>query len=67
MSLDLPSILIGLFFGMVGFMAWRHGRRVQSARHMLLGAALIGFGYVVPSPWWAAAIGLVLTGLLFWP
>jgi hypothetical protein len=67
MNFSLSTILIGLFFGVVGFSAWRYGRQKQSARHMLLAVGLMGFGYFVPNPWLAFLIGGILTGLLFWP
>ncbi len=52
---------------MVGFVAWVYGRRRQSARHMVLGAALIAYSYFVPNPWLCFSIGAVLALLLFWP
>ncbi|MBI2336131.1 MAG: hypothetical protein HYU97_05160 [Deltaproteobacteria bacterium] len=64
---DLPSILCGIFFSMVGLYAWRYGRQQQSGRHMLLGVALLAFGYFIPNVWLALAIGTLLTTFLFWP
>ncbi len=64
---DLPSILIGMFFSLVGFGAWRYGRNIQSGRHMILGALLMGFGYFIPNPYTGFGIGALLTILLFWP
>ncbi len=67
LNLDAKTILFGLFFGVVGFAAWTYGRKNQSARHMWLGAALMGYSYLIPNPWLSLAMGLALTGLLFWP
>ncbi len=66
-SFSLGTIVIGIFFSIIGYAAWRYGRQQQSGRHMLLGVALMGYGYVVPSLWLNAVIGGVLTLLLFWP
>ena len=67
LHLDVKTILFGLFFGLVGFAAWMYGRKNQSARHMWLGAGLIGYSYLIPNPWISLVIGIVLTSLLFWP
>lgn len=67
LTFDTKTILFGLFFGLVGFASWTYGRKNQSARHMWLGAALIGYSYLIPNPWLSLAIGLALTVLLFWP
>ncbi len=67
MTLDLTTIFIGMFFGIIGYGAWRYGKNTQSARHMLLGVALMVFGYIVPSPEYAVLVGGILSILLFWP
>jgi hypothetical protein len=67
MTLNMPTIMIGVLFGLIGFAAWRYGRRELSGRHMILGAALMGFGYLIPNPWAACTVGILLTILLFWP
>lgn len=67
MNLELGTILLGLFFGVVGISAWRYGKQTTSARHMLLGVVLIAYPYFVPNFWIALAAGSVLTFLLFWP
>jgi hypothetical protein len=65
--MDPASLVIGLVTGCIGFAAWRYGRVRNSLRYMLLGTALIGYSWVVDDPMISAAVGLVLTGLLFWP
>ncbi len=67
MSFDPYSIIIGIAFGIVGYAAWRYGRKNQSARHMILAVMLMGYGYFVPNPWLCLAAGLALTFFLFWP
>jgi hypothetical protein len=67
MSFDLNTILVGIFFGLVGFSAWRYGKNAASGRHMLLGAGLMGYAYFVTNIWASLAIGCALTVFLFWP
>jgi len=66
-SIDYKTIFIGIFFSIVGFGAWRYGRKSQSGRHMLLGVALMFYPYFVPNPWWSLLVGSLLTIFLFWP
>lgn len=67
MSFGLSNILIGIFFGIVGVSAWRYGKLNTSERHMWLGVGLIGYSYFVSDAIASAAIGIILTILLFWP
>ena len=66
-SFDYTTIFVGIAFSIVGWGAWRYGRKIQSGRHMLLGVALMGYAYFVPNPWWSFVVGSLLTGFLFWP
>ncbi len=67
LSFDYKTILVGIFFSIVGWLAWRHGRKTQSGRHMILGVGLMAYAYFVSSFWWSLGIGSVLTVFLFWP
>lgn len=67
MSLDLGTILLGLFFGVVGFSAWRYGKQITSARHMILGVILMAYSYFVPNFWVALGLGVFFSIFLFWP
>ncbi len=67
MSFDPYAIFLAIIFSLVGYCAWRYGRKTQSGRHMILAVALMGYGYFVTNPWWSLAVGSVLTVLLFWP
>lgn len=67
MNLDIASLLMGLFFGIVGVSAWRYGKQNTSARHMFLGLILIAYSYFVPNFWVALGMGALLTFFLFWP
>ena len=66
-SIHFAPIFIGIAFSLVGWGAWRYGRRIQSGRHMILAVALMAYPYFVWNTWWSLATGSVLTGLLFWP
>ena len=67
MSFDPYNIWLSLMFSLVGFVAWRYGKNSQSGRHMVLGAALMFFGYFVSQTWMMLLVGAILTALLFWP
>lgn len=67
MSFDTSSLFCGLFFGVIGYAAWRYGRRMTSVRHLLLGLVLMVYGYFIPNVWLNVSVGAVLTLLLFWP
>ncbi len=61
------GLLVIILFSLVGFAAFRHGRRSGEARPMLLGAALMAYGYFVSNALVSFLIGSVLTALLFLP
>jgi len=66
--MDLSSLMAGIVFSGVGFVAWRVGRSRDSARLMLLGAALMGYPFVIPEgPWWTWGTGAVLTAACLLP
>jgi hypothetical protein len=67
MTLDPHAIAISIFFGFVGYAAWRYGRKTDSIRHMLLAGALMAFPYFISGFWPTALIGVVLISFLFWP
>jgi energy-coupling factor transporter transmembrane protein EcfT len=51
----------------VGFAAFRYGRKNGEPRPLLLGLALMAYGYFVTNAWVSLAIGAALTLLLFYP
>ncbi|QQR82006.1 MAG: hypothetical protein IPJ69_05905 [Deltaproteobacteria bacterium] len=63
----MGSIFIGIMFSIVGLGAWRYGKKIASARHMLLGVGLMVYGYFVPNVWLSLLVGSILTAFLFWP
>jgi hypothetical protein len=64
---SLGTILVAVFFGLVGFAAFRYGRKNSEPRPLFLGIALMAYGYFVTNAWVSLAIGAVLTLLIFFP
>ena len=65
MNLSASAIVCGLVFGAVGFSAFIYGKKMASAKHMLLGIALMGYTYLVSDPIWMVVVGVGLTAGLF--
>jgi len=61
------TIILAVLFGLVGFAAFRYGRKNSEPRPLLLGIALMAYGYFVSNAWISLAIGTVLTLALFFP
>jgi hypothetical protein len=61
------AILIAVVFSIVGFVAFRRGKRDGEPRPLFLGIALMAYGYFVSNPWISLGIGTLLTLLLFFP
>ena len=64
---SLANILIAVLFGLIGFAAFRYGRKNDEPRPLFLGIALMAYGYFVTNAWLSLGIGTVLTLLLFFP
>ena len=63
--MSIGTIFVAAIFSLVGFAAFRFGRRNDEARPMLLGAALMVYGYFISDAWVSLAVGCVLTSLIF--
>ena len=64
---SLGTILVAVLFGLVGFAAFRHGKKNGEPRPLFLGIALMAYGYFVSDAWVSLGIGTILTVLLFFP
>lgn len=67
-GLEIPSagyILGAVLFGIVGFVAWRHGRRTQLAKPKWIGVALMVYPYATPQTWLMYLVGCALCGWLY--
>jgi MFS family permease len=61
------TIVFAVVFGLVGWMAFRHGRRNHEPKPIFIGIALMAYGYFVSNAWVSLAIGSALTLALFFP
>jgi hypothetical protein len=66
-GLSPATILIAVAFSVVGYIAFRRGRRDGEPRPLFLGIALMAYGYFVSNAWVSLGIGALLTLLLFFP
>jgi hypothetical protein len=66
-GLSLATIVIAAFFGLIGFAAFRYGKKNEEPRRLFLGIALMAYGYFVSNALVSLGIGVVLTLLLFFP
>jgi hypothetical protein len=64
---SVSTLVLAVFFGLVGFAAFRYGRKTSEPRPLLLGIALMAYGYFVTNAWVSLAIGTALTLALFFP
>ncbi len=66
-NISFATILVAVLFSLVGFAAFRYGKRNGEPRQLFLGIALMAYGYFVSNVWISLAIGALLTLLLFFP
>lgn len=66
-SISFTTIAIAIVFSIVGFAAYRYGKKNSEPRQLFLGIALMAYGYFVSNAWVSLSIGAVLTLLLFFP
>jgi hypothetical protein len=59
---DLIAMLI---FSIVGFLAFKHGRRELQLPKIVIGLVLMIYPYFIPSGLWLWVTGAALTGLLY--
>ena len=63
LGLELPSpayIFGALLFGLIGLLAFRHGRRSERRLTLWLGVALMLYPYAVSNTWLLYGVGLAL-------
>ena len=68
MGLELPSpaYLLGLVvFGIVGWIAWRRGRKTGRSSLTWVGLATMLYPYVVPQTWLLWLVGAIATGWIW--
>ncbi len=66
-SLPSPGYIWGaLVFGMVGFAAFRRGRKTEQFELLGIGVALMAFPYFVGQTWLMWTVGAALTAWAFY-
>lgn len=65
MNLSFSNIFSGLLFGSIGFSGFIYGKKRGEWKPMVIGAALMGFPYLVANTVAQYVIGAVLTAALF--
>ena len=66
-GLEIPSVayILGtIVFGIVGLVAWRHGRRATLPKPKWIGMALMLYPYATPQTWLMYLVGVVLCAWL---
>ena len=63
--MSLGHLLVVVFFSLVGFAAFGYGKKNGEARPMVIGAALMVYGYFVSNAWVSLVVGAGLTALIF--
>jgi hypothetical protein len=63
LGLELPSMVYifgAIVFGLVGLLAFRHGKKQQKPRTLWLGVALMLYPYAISRTWMLYAVGAAL-------
>jgi len=65
-QLPTPAYIFGaIVFGVIGFVAYRHGRKSDQPMTLWLGVALMVYPYVVTGTWMLYAVGIALCAALY--
>lgn len=66
LTLPSPAYIAGaVLFGLIGFGAYRYGKRAQAPRIKWIGVALMLYPYVVPNTWLLYLIGVALCAWIY--
>ncbi len=61
LELPSPAYLFGaIVFGLIGWVAWRRGRKLERPRTLWLGVALMLYPYAISRTWLLYVVGLAL-------
>lgn len=67
LELPTPAYLIGLvLFGIVGMVAWVHGKKSRRPTVKWIGLALMLYPYAVPQTWLLYLVGAALSAWVAW-
>ena len=62
-SISFATIAIAVFFSLIGFAAFRYGRKNDEPRPLFLGIALMTYGYFVSNAWILVLVGAALMAI----
>jgi TRAP-type C4-dicarboxylate transport system permease small subunit len=66
-TLPTPAYIVGaILFGLIGYGAWRYGKKKSNKYVKWLGVALMLYPYVVPSTWMMYVVGILLCGACYY-
>lgn len=66
-SLPTPAYLVGaILFGIIGFAAYRYGKKASRPNVKWIGVGLMVYPYVVSETWAMYAVGVSLCAALYW-
>lgn len=66
LSFDVPSLIAGLIFGIVGLYVFKRGRKESSMRLVMLGLALMIYPYFVDGATLNWVVGFLLSGASYY-
>ncbi|MDD5250923.1 MAG: hypothetical protein PHY45_18240 [Rhodocyclaceae bacterium] len=66
-TLPTPAYLAGaLLFSLVGFAAYRYGKKAARSQAKWIGVALMFYPYAISETWQLYAVGAALCASLYW-
>lgn len=66
LSFDVPSLIAGLIFGIVGLYVFRRGKRESSLRLVVIGLGLMIYPYFVEGAVMNWLVGFLLSGSAYY-
>jgi hypothetical protein len=67
LQLPSPGYLVGAcLFGLLGWAAYRYGKRQDQPRVKWAGVAMMAYPYAVPQTWLLWLVGCALCGWVWW-
>ncbi|MBK1881481.1 hypothetical protein JIN85_03580 [Luteolibacter pohnpeiensis] len=64
-NFSTPNIIAGILFGIIGFVAFSYGKKMELWKPMSIGLALMGYSWLVPNIWANWIVGILLCVLLW--
>ena len=66
LQLPTPAYILGaIVFGIIGFVAYRHGRKSEKPVTLWLGVALMVYPYAVTGTWLLYTVGIALCAAVY--